>query len=234
MVSWGKAFCVALKIIKRMAQHVLQTGLSAGMSATAGVHDSKPHNVNPSSKDNPVLPQSFIPTVETRVTFRGKNGNVSAPTMAWGAWSWGDKATWHWSDDEMPALEQAWQLCVQKGMTFIDNAQVYGSGTSESIHGILISRLPRNQTFVQTKWYVVPDNATNLLSPSHAPAKMLKDSLKRLGLDYIDCYLVHGHIHASSISQAAKGLAECVDSGMTKTVGVAHYSAEDMLQMQAE
>lgn len=217
-----------------MAQHVLQAGLSAGMSATAGIHDSKPNNVNPPSKDNATLRQSFVPTTETRITFRGKHGDVPTPAIAWGAWSWGDKATWHWSDDELPALEQAWQLCVQKGMTFVDNAQAYGSGTAESIHGSLINRLPRNRTFIQTKWDVVPDHATNLLSPTHAPAKMLKDSLKRLGVDYIDCYLVHGHIHASSISQVAKGLAECVDSGLTKTVGVANYSTEDMLKMQAE
>lgn len=82
--------------------------------------------------------------------------------------------------------------------------------------------------------YVVPDNATNLLSPAMAPAKMLKESLDRMGLESIDIYLVHGHIHASSIAQVAKGLAECVDSGMTKTVGVANYSTEDMLKMSDE
>lgn len=62
----------------------------------------------------------------------------------------------------------------------------------------------------------------------------LKESLERLGLEYINCCLGHGHIHASSILQVAEGPAECVDSGMTKTVGVANHSAEDMPQMQAE
>lgn len=92
----------------------------------------------------------------------------------------------------------------------------------------------RNQTFVQTKWYVVPDNATNWFTPSHAPVKKPKESLERLGLEYINCCLGHGHIHASSILQVAEGPAECVDSGMTKTVGVANHSAEDMPEMQAE
>ncbi len=53
-------------------------------------------------------------------------------------------------------------------------------------------------------------------------------------LDYINVYIVHGHIHTSSIAQVAKSLAECVNSGMTKTVGVANYSAEDMIQMADE
>ena len=218
-----------------MAQHILQAGLSAGMSATAGIHRSNPKPVDPSFDDlQYVLPQSFVPTHESRITFRGKRGDVLAPVISWGAWSWGDKGTWGWSEEEMPALEQAWKLCVQKSMTFIDTAQAYGSGESERIISRLLKGVPRSKVFIQTKWYVVPDNATNLFSPSEAPAKMLRESLARLGLEYVDCYLVHGHIHASSIAQVAKGLAECVDSGMTKTVGVANYSAEDMLKMQAE
>ena len=60
---------------------------------------------------------------------------------------------------------------------------------------------------------------------------MLKETLERSKLDYVDCYLVHGHIHASSIKQVAEGLAECVNSGMTKTVGVANCSAQDMIAM---
>lgn len=58
--------------------------------------------------------------------------------------------------------------------------------------------------------------------------------MRRIGLDYIDCCLVHGHIHLSSISEVARSLKECIDSGMTKAVGVANYSAGDMQKMQAE
>lgn len=92
----------------------------------------------------------------------------------------------------------------------------------------------RNQTFVQTKWYVAPDNATNWFTPSHAPAKKPKESLERLGHEYINCCLGHGHIHASSILQVAESPARRVDSGMMKTVGVANHSTEDMLEKQAE
>ena len=47
-------------------------------------------------------------------------------------------------------------------------------------------------------------------------------------------YVVHGHIHAQSIKMVAKSLADCVDQGLTKAVGVANYDEEDMLQMQEE
>lgn len=216
-------------------QHVLQTALKSGLSATEGIHDKEIHKVDPSFDGLAiVLPQEVVPKPSSRVTFKGKHGNVEFPYLSWGAWSWGDKATWHWSDEEMPALKEAWKKAHDAGVAWIDNAQAYGSGESERINGQLIKGLPRDSYQIQTKWYVVPDNVTNIIHPEQAPAKMLRETLDRLGLEYIDCYLVHGHIHISSIKQVAKGLAECVDSGMTKTVGVANYSKEDMIQMANE
>lgn len=124
------------------------------MSATEGIHSSKPKPMDPSFPDlEHVLPHDFIPTNSTRVTFRGKHGDIQVPYMAWGAWSWGDKATWQWSDAELPALQEAWKLCVKEGMTFVDNAQAYGSGKAEEIHGDLLKGIPREKVFIQTKWY---------------------------------------------------------------------------------
>ncbi|MCJ1256535.1 hypothetical protein MMC24_004356 [Lignoscripta atroalba] len=215
-------------------QHVLQTGLSMGMSATNGLHSSRPTPVDPSFDGlSNILPDSFVPTAHSRLVLRGAKANVSIPYISIGAWSWGDKSTWHYSPSELPAIKEAWEVLRSAGLNWIDTAQAYGSGESERICADLFSGLQRDQFVVQTKWFVVP-NATNILSPSHAPAKMLKESLERLRLDYIDIYLVHGHIHPSSISTVAKGLAECVNSGMTKTVGVANYSTEDMIKMADE
>ena len=215
-------------------QQVLQAGLSAGMSATEGIHSSKPTPVDPSFDGlELLLAQSFVPTKDTRVTLCGKHGNIEAPHINIGAWSWGDTATWHWSKGELPAVKETWSLLRENGINWIDTAQAYGNGESERICGELFHGIPRNEYIIQTKWFVVP-NATNLFNPSTAPAKMLKESLERMKLDYVDVYLVHGHIHIQSIAQVAKSLAECVNSGMAKTVGVANYSEEDMIQMAEE
>lgn len=222
-----------------MAQKVLQAGLSSGMSAVSGFHSSKPKSLDPSYDGlKHVVPDTFIPQLDTRYTLRGKNGkHVGIPLLSWGAWSWGDTSTFHWSDDELPALRAAWQQCLKQGMTFVDTAQVYGSGKSEELLGDLIHNhspgVPREKIIVQTKWLPnVTDQATNALHPVDAPVIQLRKTLDRMKLDYIDCYLVHGPIHVSSIKQAAKGLAKCVVDGMTKTVGVANYSVDDMLKMK--
>jgi aryl-alcohol dehydrogenase-like predicted oxidoreductase len=215
-------------------QHVLQKGLSAGMSAVSGIHHKKPNAV---AADHDglaiVLPETWTPTAETLVTYKGKNGDVTAPLISIGAWSWGDSATWHWTPEEEPAVAQAWQMLVKNGLNFIDTAQAYGSGESERICGRLVKGMKRDSFVIQTKYYVVPQT-TDVLHPKDAPVIKLKDTLERMGLDYVDIYLVHGPIHLQSIAQTAKGMAKCVDEGLTKCVGVANYNEEDMLKMQDE
>ena len=70
------------------------------------------------------------------------------------------------------------------------------------------------------------------MHPKDAPLLKLKESLKNMKLDYIDIYMVYGHIHLQSIATVAKSLADCVDQGLTKCIAVANYGAKDMLQMR--
>ena len=214
-------------------QKALQTGLSAGMSATEGIHSAKPKPVDSKYNGSTLLPEPLVPESSTRIRFPGAKDDIQAPWIIIGAWPWGDKATWHWTPEELPAVKEAWQILCDRGLNFIDTAQAYGDGESERICGELFKGLPREDFIIQTKWFVVP-TATNILSPSHAPTKYLRGSLKRMGLEYIDVYLVHGPIHPQSMSQVAKGLAECVEQGLTKTVGVANYSREDMIKFANE
>lgn len=218
-------------------QHVLQAGLTSGMSAVSGIHSgghTKPNRVDPSFDGlATVMPEDWVPTADKKVVYKGKFKDVHAPLISIGAWSWGDKATWHWKDEERPHVTRAWQHCVNQGVSFIDTAQVYGTGRSEVICGELVKGMPRDSFVMQTKYYVVPQ-LKDILHPEQAPLKKLETSLKNFGLDYVDIYLVHGPIHVQSIKMIAKGMADCVEQGLAKTVGVANYSLEDMLKMQEE
>ncbi|KAH8155926.1 hypothetical protein CIB48_g12321 [Xylaria polymorpha] len=222
-----------------MAQKVLQANLSMGMSVVSGAHSSK---LQPVPEDynglKHVIPDSITPQLDTRYTLRGKDGNdIQMHLLCWGAWPWGDTSTFRWSDDELLDIRAVWKKCLENGLTFVDTAQVYGSGKSEEILTDLIhnysSGADRSKIIVQTKWPPnVTDQGANVLHPVEAPFKQLQKTSDRMKLTHIDCYLVHGHIHISSIKQVAKGLAKCVEAGLTKTVGVANYFAKDMLQMK--
>ena len=81
---------------------------------------------------------------------------------------------------------------------------------------------------------MLPADLENLSNPRGAPYTKLQKSLELMKLEYIDVYIVHGHIHPQSIAVVAKSLADCVNDGLTKTVGVANYSEQDMIKMQEE
>jgi len=217
-------------------QKILQTGLSAGLSATSGFHSSKPDPMPDHFQTKDLTPSNDVPrgVSQDKVVYKGRDGNVSASRICIGAWPWGDTSTWHWSPDELPAVKEGWQVCLKNGVNMIDTAQVYGSGETERICGELVAGMPREDFVMQTKWWVLPVDPKNALKPRDAPLDKLKESLERMKLDYVDVYIVHGHIHPQSIAVVAKSLADCVDQGLAKTVGVANYEKGDMLKMRDE
>jgi aryl-alcohol dehydrogenase-like predicted oxidoreductase len=217
------------------AQYVLQAGLAAGMSATEGMHSPHPKPVDPMKAEAPqILPADVRPDVHSRITLRGAKQDVRIPYMCVGAWPWGDKATFHYNHQEdYPKIQAAWEKLKNAGLTFVDTSQAYGDGDSERICGSLFRDMPRDSFVIQTKWLSWPD-MTNLLMQSHGPVNKLRESLKNLGLEYVDIYMVHGPIHPSMFSTVAKGMAECVNQGLCRVVGVANYDKGDVIKISDE
>lgn len=212
-----------------------QVGLASGMSATEGIHSPHPKPVDPMKAEEPMtLPADVRPDIHSRIALRGAKQDVSIPYMCVGAWSWGDKATFGYTHEEdYPKIQAAWERLKGAGLTFVDTAQVYGDGESERICGHLFRDMPRDSFVIQTKWLSWMD-MSNLLMQSQGPVSKLRESLKNLQLDYVDIYLVHGPIHPVSFSNVAQGLAECVNRGLTKVVGVSNYDKDDMIKLAEE
>ncbi|RHZ60100.1 aldo/keto reductase [Aspergillus thermomutatus] len=218
------------------SQYVLQTGLASGMSATEGLmHSPHPKPVDPkTSEECHVLPSDIIPDSQARIALRGKVHDVLVPYMCIGAWSWGDKATWKYNEEvDLPKIRDAWKKLRQVGLTFVDTSIAYGDGESERICGQLFKDMRREQFIIQTKWMSWPD-PTNVFLQSHGPVNKLRSSLQNLNLEYVDVYVVHGPTHLSSISTIAKGLADCVNLGLARAVGVANYDKGEMIKMANE
>ncbi len=99
------------------------------------------------------------------------------PQLGQGTWNMGDSAPTHGA--EIAALRRG----VELGLTLIDTAEMYGSGRSESLVGEAVAGL-REQVYLVDK-----------VLPSHASAdgtvKACEASLKRLGVDTLDLYLLH-------------------------------------------
>ncbi|TAL87521.1 MAG: aldo/keto reductase [Rhodanobacter sp.] len=115
------------------------------------------------------------------------------------------------------------------GINFIDTADVYSEGQSEIITGQALKNLkvPREDVVVATKVF----GETGTKSPNsrglsrHHIMDGVKASLKRLQLDHIDLYQVHGFDPATPIEETVRALDTLVRHGHVRYVGVSNWAA---------
>src|SRR5260221_8419776 len=114
------------------------------------------------------------------------------------------------------------------GVNFIDTADVYAEGESERLVGTALKTLnrPREQFVVATKvrGRVGPGINQVGLSRAHILAS-IDASLRRLGLDHIDLYQIHGFDPATPIEETVRALDDVVRSGKARYVGFSNISA---------
>jgi aryl-alcohol dehydrogenase-like predicted oxidoreductase len=144
--------------------------------------------------------------------------------MGLGAWQWGDRVVWqygHGYGDQ--DVRQAFQTSIEEGIRFIDTAEIYGNGRSENLLGQFLKETDQ-PVLVATKFLPFPWRFGKGTIP-----KALKGSLRRLGLESVDLYQIHWPTPLMSTDTMMEGLAECVRSGMTRTVGISNFSQSRML-----
>jgi aryl-alcohol dehydrogenase-like predicted oxidoreductase len=117
---------------------------------------------------------------------------------------------------------------LDAGVNFIDTADVYSEGESETLVGGALASLarPREQLIVATKVRGRTGPGPNQvgLSRSHIMAS-IDASLKRLNLDFVDLYQIHGFDPSVPIEETVRALDEVVRSGKVRYVGFSNLSA---------
>lgn len=127
-------------------------------------------------------------------------------------------------DDE---VAEATGSALELGYRHIDTASVYGNerGTGE---GLRASGVPRADVFVTTKLARTEMGHDNALREFDA-------SLERLGLDYVDLYLIHWPVPSQDLYvETWQALLEIRDSGRARSVGVSNFNIEHLERLAAE
>jgi diketogulonate reductase-like aldo/keto reductase len=118
----------------------------------------------------------------------------------------------------------ALRLGLDLGITLIDTAEMYGAGGAEEVVGEAI-RGRRDGVYVVTKFY-----------PHHAGARQLRTacegSLKRLGVERIDCYLYHWR-GSVPLPETVEGLEHLVAAGKISRWGVSNFDVADLEELVA-
>ena len=158
-----------------------------------------------------------------RVTL-GESG-LSVSPVAFGTWQlsprfWGDQS----KDDAISAMK----LAFDKGINFFDTAEAYGDGYAETVLGEAIKDLPRDEVVIVTKVFnhFNPDGSRYPdLSPEHVKERC-EVSLKRLGIETIDLYLLHMYDSLTPLADIAGMLEELREQGKVRAIGVSNHSVE--------
>jgi aryl-alcohol dehydrogenase-like predicted oxidoreductase len=169
-----------------------------------------------------------MPAIEEALIPLGKTGIQVSP-LGIGAWAWGDKLFWAYgraasagggfTDED---IHQAFNASLDAGVNFFDTAEVYGSGRSERLLGSFLPQAGR-PVVVATKFAPLPWRLTK-----GALTRALRGSLKRMGLSQVDLYQVHWPFKLVSIETWADALADVVQAGLARSVGVSNYSEAQM------
>lgn len=135
------------------------------------------------------------------------------PALGQGTWNIGDAAT-H-AATEIAALREG----IDLGLTLIDTAEMYGEGASERLVGEAIAG-QRDRVFLVSKIY--PHNAS-----AAGIAISCAASLKRLGTDHLDLYLLHWP-GSHPLVETVAGFERLREAGHIRHWGVSNFDTADM------
>jgi diketogulonate reductase-like aldo/keto reductase len=140
----------------------------------------------------------------------------SVPALGQGTWMIGDSAATR--PEEIASLRAG----LDAGLRLIDTAEMYGEGASESLIGEAISGR-RDECFLVSKVY--PHNASRA-----GVEAACERSLKRLGTDRLDLYLLHWR-GSVSLAETVAGFEALVKEGKIRRWGVSNFDAADMAEL---
>jgi aryl-alcohol dehydrogenase-like predicted oxidoreductase len=129
-------------------------------------------------------------------------------------------------------VQRAWEA----GVNFFDTADVYSYGESEEILGRAIgeSSIKRESAIIATKVrsQMSPDgnDVNNVGLSRHHIIAACEASLRRLGMDYIDLYQVHGWDRLAPVEETLSALNDLVRQGKVRYIGCSNWSVRHLMK----
>jgi len=149
--------------------------------------------------------------------------DIQITPLGTGAWQWGDSSFWGYGRTYQEAdVQAAFEASLEAGIRFFDTAEGYGRGKSERLLGKFMHASEQTM-IVATKYLPYPWRLRK-----KALVNALRQSLERLGLPTVDLYQIHWPIPPLPVETWADALADAVEAGLARAVGVSNYNEEQM------
>jgi len=133
---------------------------------------------------------------------------------------------WGTNHQANPSLQPVFQAALESGINLFDTAEIYNMGGSERTLGQFLPAAG-SKAVVTTKFLPLP---WRLSKASLAAA--LRASLERLQLKCVDLYLIHMPLPPVPIETWMDGLADVLQTGLVRAVGVSNFSVDQTHRAQ--
>ena len=149
----------------------------------------------------------------------------SMPMLGMGTWLMGGRDTRDPNDDG-EACVAALRQGIQMGFRHIDTAEYYADGFSEEIVGRAIEGLSREELFLVSKVWKTHLHYDDVL-------RAAERTLKRLGTDYLDLYLVHQVDESVPLQETMRAMSRLAEEGIARWIGVSNFATPRLAAAQA-
>ncbi|GGE85522.1 aldo/keto reductase [Sphingomonas prati] len=153
---------------------------------------------------------------------------LSLGTMTFGISQWGGIG-----GVDQAGADQLVRCALDAGVNLLDTADVYSGGQSEEMTGTALRNLgiARQDVLVATKTFGQASDAPNDRGASRAHIiDSLHASLKRMQLDHVDLYQLHGFDPLTPIEESLRALDHLVRQGAVRYIGVSNWAAWQIAQ----
>lgn len=156
------------------------------------------------------------------------NTDISVSKVCVGCMSFGKAGTMHdWTLDES-GTEKVVKRALDLEINFFDTANTYSKGTSEEYLGkALRKNIARDKVVIASKVYFNPGRLS-----SEAIHREIDGTLKRLGTDYLDLYIIHRFDYETPIEETMEALNDIVKAGKVRALGASAMYAYQFHDMQ--
>jgi aryl-alcohol dehydrogenase-like predicted oxidoreductase len=138
-----------------------------------------------------------------------------------------------WGSTDVAEATRLIDICLDAGVNLFDTADIYSDGASEEILGKAIAG-KRDKLLVSTKaTFSFSKEPNSVGSSRHHLIKACEDSLKRLNIDYIDIYHMHGFDALTPIEEVLSTLDTLVRSGKVRYIACSNFSGWHLMKSLA-
>jgi 1-deoxyxylulose-5-phosphate synthase len=166
----------------------------------------------------------------------GKTGlkvsRICLGTMAYAAGA-GGSHPWALSEE---ASQPFYKRAIEAGINFFDTANVYSFGTSEEFLGRAVKKYAKREELViatKVRYEMRPGDPNGQGLSRKAILTEIDNSLRRLGMDYVDLYQIHRWDDQTPLEETLEALHDVVKSGKARYIGASSMWAWQFMQALA-